>query len=109
MVDNASGDGAVDRCVPDDPRFSVMRLSDNLGIGGFDERLFCILEDVDLAFRLRLTGGDCSHVATAWPRETDGCHGCPRSAYAAFSETSTGPVPGAAVGSGCMMVRIASV
>ena len=31
VVDNASGDGAVDRCVPDDPRFSVMRLSDNLG------------------------------------------------------------------------------
>lgn len=27
--------------------------------GGFDERLFCFCEDVDLGFRLRLEGGEC--------------------------------------------------
>lgn len=27
--------------------------------GGFDERLFCFCEDVDLGFRLRLEGGSC--------------------------------------------------
>ncbi|MEX0759656.1 MAG: glycosyltransferase family 2 protein, partial [Tistlia sp.] len=38
--------------------------------GGFDERYFCLLEDVDLAFRLRLLGGDCVLVADALVRHT---------------------------------------
>ena len=35
-------------------------------VGGFDERLFCYLEDVDLAFRLRLRGHRCLYVSEAW-------------------------------------------
>jgi len=34
-------------------------------VGGFDERFFCYLEDVDLAFRLRLRGQRCLYVSEA--------------------------------------------
>ncbi len=30
-----------------------------LSLGGFDERFFCYHEDVDLAFRMQLSGGEC--------------------------------------------------
>lgn len=33
--------------------------------GGFDERLFCFCEDVDLGFRLRLEGGTCVFLPRA--------------------------------------------
>lgn len=33
--------------------------------GGFDERLFCFCEDVDLGFRLRLEGGTCVFLPDA--------------------------------------------
>lgn len=33
--------------------------------GGFDESFFCYMEDVDLAFRLRLMGHSCLYVANA--------------------------------------------
>ena len=36
-----------------------------LEVGGFDERYFCYLEDVDLAFRLRLSGHRCLYVPDA--------------------------------------------
>jgi GT2 family glycosyltransferase len=36
-----------------------------LEIGGFDERYFCYLEDVDLGFRLRLRGQRCLYVPDA--------------------------------------------
>ena len=36
-----------------------------LDIGGFDERYFCYLEDVDVGFRLRLRGHRCLYVPEA--------------------------------------------
>lgn len=34
-------------------------------VGGFDDALFCYLEDVDLGFRLRLAGKSCRYVPAA--------------------------------------------
>ena len=36
-----------------------------LALGGFDEDLFCYMEDVDLGFRLRLVGETCRYVPAA--------------------------------------------
>jgi GT2 family glycosyltransferase len=36
--------------------------------GGFDERFFCYVEDLDLGFRLRLAGWGCRYVPTAVAR-----------------------------------------
>ena len=35
------------------------------GAGGLDEDFFCYMEDIDLAFRLRLLGWECLHVPRA--------------------------------------------
>ena len=44
-------------------------------LGGFDERFFCYVEDVDLAFRMRLSGGRCVQVASARVRHVGGGSG----------------------------------
>lgn len=36
-----------------------------LSLGGFDERFFCYHEDVDIAFRMQLAGGECVQSAEA--------------------------------------------
>jgi len=36
-----------------------------LTLGGFDERFFCYHEDVDLAFRMQLSGGECVQTPDA--------------------------------------------
>jgi N-acetylglucosaminyl-diphospho-decaprenol L-rhamnosyltransferase len=41
-------------------------------VGGFDERFFCYLEDIDLAFRIRLLGGRCMQVNSAVVRHVGG-------------------------------------
>ena len=44
---------------------AMFRRRDFLQVGGFDEAYFCYLEDVDLAFRLRLAGHRCVQVPKA--------------------------------------------
>ena len=40
--------------------------------GGFDEKFFCYIEDIDLAFRVRLLGGRCMQVNSAVVRHVGG-------------------------------------
>ena len=44
---------------------ALYRTRDFVAAGGFDERFFCYCEDVDLAFRIRLSGGRCIQVRDA--------------------------------------------
>ncbi|MCZ6888169.1 MAG: glycosyltransferase family 2 protein [Gammaproteobacteria bacterium] len=44
---------------------ALYRLDSVLEVGGFDEDLFCYVEDVDLAFRLQLAGFACVAVPNA--------------------------------------------
>lgn len=44
---------------------ALYRRSAVQGIGGFDESYFCYMEDVDLGFRLRLSGHTCRYVPDA--------------------------------------------
>jgi GT2 family glycosyltransferase len=56
-----------------------------LELGGFDERLFCYCEDVDLGYRLRLAGGRTLVVPDAVVRhEGSASTGGPRSDFAVF-------------------------
>ena len=41
-------------------------------LGGFDEKFFCYIEDIDLAFRVRLLGGRCMQVNSAIVRHVSG-------------------------------------
>lgn len=44
---------------------TLIRTTVFLGVGGYDEDFFCYVEDVDLGFRLRLTGERCLLVSDA--------------------------------------------
>jgi len=52
--------------------------------GGFDERFFCYLEDVDLAFRLRLKGERCIQVKDAVVRHVGSAISIPKSDFVRF-------------------------
>ena len=53
-------------------------------IGGFDGRFFCFYEDVDVAFRLRLSGADCAVVPAAVVSHVGGASFEGLSDFAAF-------------------------
>jgi len=55
--------------------------------GGFDESFFCYLEDVDLAFRLRLRGEHCIQVARARVRHAGGVSSSQRGEFARYHGT----------------------
>jgi len=44
---------------------ALYRRAEYIALGGFDERYFCYIEDVDLGFRLRLAGYRCVQVTGA--------------------------------------------
>jgi GT2 family glycosyltransferase len=44
---------------------ALYRRSTVVDVGGFDEKFFCYVEDVDLGFRLRLAGHRCLYVPQA--------------------------------------------
>ena len=53
-------------------------------VAGFDERLFCYFEDVDLGFRLRLRGHRCLYVPTAIVRHVSSALSGYRSDFAVY-------------------------
>ena len=59
-----------------------------LGLGGFDERLFCYCEDVDFGYRMRLIGEPTLVIPTAVVRHVGStASGGPRSEFAVFHGT----------------------
>ena len=55
-----------------------------MAVGGFDERFFCYVEDVDLAFRMRLAGHGCLYVPSAVARHVGSASSGRRSAFAVY-------------------------
>lgn len=56
-------------------------------MGGFDEKLFCYCEDVDLGFRLRLAGYACAQAPRAIVHHVGGGTSGQRSPFAVFHGT----------------------
>ncbi len=53
-------------------------------VGGFDSSFFCYMEDVDLAFRLRLRGHRCVYVPAAIVRHVGSATTAPNSPFAIY-------------------------
>ncbi len=56
-------------------------------LGGYDERFFCYCEDVDLGFRLQLTGHDCLFVRKAIVRHVGSAISGRASAFSTYHGT----------------------
>lgn len=56
-------------------------------MGGFDERFFCYCEDVDLGFRIQLSGKDCMFLRRAVIRHAGGGIAGQSSAFATYHGT----------------------
>lgn len=63
---------------------ALFRTRDFPGAGGFDGRFFCYCEDVDLALRLRLSGGRCIQVRDAVVRHVSSGLSGARSDFALY-------------------------
>ena len=66
------------------PRFTVRQAF--TAVGGFAESFFCYLEDVDLAFRLRLAGGKALQIAAARARHVGSASAGRHSAFTAYHQ-----------------------
>lgn len=62
LPEGAAGNGEIFGCCA---AAAMYRRDAITEVAGFDERLFCYLEDVDLAFRMRLRGHRCLYVSEA--------------------------------------------
>jgi N-acetylglucosaminyl-diphospho-decaprenol L-rhamnosyltransferase len=62
----------------------LIRAADFHAVGGFDERFFCYVEDIDLGFRLRLQGRATMQIPTAVVRHIGGGVSARGSAVADF-------------------------
>ena len=69
---------------------AMYRRDDFLELGGFDERFFCYMEDIDLAFRLRLAGRQCVQVPTAVVRHKGSAIAGKGSDFNAYHNTRNG-------------------
>lgn len=65
----------------------LIRAVDFRAVGGFDERFFCYVEDVDLGFRLRLAGRATMQIPGAVVRHVGGGVSARGSAFADFHGT----------------------
>ena len=59
-------------------------------VGGFDDAFFCYCEDVDLAFRIRLEGGQCIQVPDAVVSHVGSAVSGKRSAFAIYHGARNG-------------------
>ncbi|MGE0096077.1 MAG: glycosyltransferase [Alphaproteobacteria bacterium] len=73
------GYGQSAQCIPPEGQTfgpcaaaALYKLDEFRALGGFDERYFCYVEDVDLAYRWRLSGGSTVQVPTAVVRHVGG-------------------------------------
>lgn len=81
---------AQDRHLQDEEVFSpcaaaaLYRRDALVEVGGFDERFFCYIEDVDLGFRLRLLGHRCLYVSRAVVRHVGSATTGPNSDFTVY-------------------------